>query len=366
MKTPLVVASLNRDLPNFTGADCNGPGLFSGNFDSETGEIETVCNLVEIENPGFLVAHPSLPKIYVATEMHDWEEGLVSSIAIDKRNLDLTLVNMQSSRGNCTSHISIDQTGRFLFATNYDILPDTKTDAVSVIVFPIAGDGSLDSPVSSMRLEGRGPNAVRQDKAHAHCVRATPDNKFVVVADLGSDHVLTIPFDAETGLLDADGTQTCKLVPGSGPRHFIFGRDGSIIYVLNELSSTLTTLKIGANGALEVLGNLSSRRETAVGHNDASDLVITPDGKFIFAANRGDDSIGVFAVQEDGGVTLVAQYDCGGHWPRNLCLHPTGSHLLVSNQYSSNIAVFSVGRDGALSLLRSVTVDSPMCIIFGV
>lgn len=363
-REPIVIASLNRKLPGFTGANCTGPGLVAGYFDLDSGEIALTSGLPGVDNPGFLAVHPTLPCIYVATEMHDWEEGVVTSAALDPANTRLTYLNKQPSLGNCTSHVSVDGTGRFLLATNYSIMAADVLPGMSAVVFPIRPDGSLAPAVSSVKMTGEGPVAARQGKAHAHCVLATPDNRYVIVADLGADCLRSIPFDARTGRLDAEGMKDCRLRPGSGPRHFIIHPDGSTVYSLNELASTLTTLRLGPGGVLDVVDEVSTRRGDKAGHNDASDLAISPDGRFIYAANRGDDTLATFRVREDGTVEPAGRYSSCGHWPRNLCMHPNGSRLLVSNQYGSNIAVLAVGSDGSLSLLRTVDLDSPMCIVF--
>lgn len=360
----IVIASLNRKLPSFTGANCNGPGLVAGYFDLDTGEITTTSGLPGVENPGFLAMHPSLPCLYAATEMHDWEEGVITSAALDPASGRLIYLNKQPSLGNCTSHVSVDRVGRFLLATNYSIMAEDVLPGMAAVVFPIRSDGSLTPAVSFVKTTGSGPVAARQGKAHAHCIFATPDNRHVIVADLGADCLRTIPFDAQSGRLDAGAMKDCRLRPGSGPRHFLIHPGGATVYSLNELASTLTTLSLGPEGALEVVDEVSTREAGRTGHNDASDLALSADGRHLYAANRGDDTLAAFAISDTGRATLAGHYSCHGHWPRNLCMHPAGKHLLVSNQYGSNIAVLAVGADGSLSPMRVVDFDSPMCIVF--
>ncbi len=364
-KLPIIIASLNRKAGFFPDATCRGPGLSSGFFDASDGSIEIVDAMDSIDNPGFLAFHPRLPQIAVASEVHEWEEGVVTNVAVDPATMKLTYLNKQPTMGGCTSHLSFDRTADHLLATNYKIGDRSPSPGMSVVTFPMRGNGWLGPVGSAIALSGGGPVASRQEQAHAHCILATPDNRRVLVADLGADSVISIPFDAVTGRLSEEGMQVCSLPAGSGPRHFLLDGFSDRLYLLNELAGTLATIQIKDDGGMSIIGSVSTRHAGAEGHNDASDLQMSSDGRFIYAANRGDDTIAIFELDGDRMPAPRGHVPAGGHWPRNLAIDPSQSFLLVANQYSDTIAIFRRNKsDGSLHFERHVEHDTPMCVNF--
>ncbi len=364
-KQAIAIGTLNRKMPFFAEATSQGPGLASALFDPGSGSIELIDTMPGIDNPAFLSVHPRLPVVHVTSEVHGWHEGVVSSVAINSVDLRLSYLNKQPSLGNCTSHLSYDRTGRFLLATNYQIGAEEHLPGKSVVSFELDGNGAARPSHSAISLSGQGPVSHRQEHSHAHCVFSAPDNRHVLVADLGADTMTSIPFNAETGELGLSGHRTYRLPAGSGPRHFLIHPDGHVVYLLNELSGTLVWFDLAADGGLTVGGQCSTRHSNANGGNDSSDLQLTPDGRFLYAANRGDDTIAIFAISAGGVPEPLGHEPVSGHWPRNLAISPDGGWLLVSNQYSEGIAVFAIDRDsGRLRLQSTFTISSPMCVKF--
>jgi 6-phosphogluconolactonase len=295
-----------------------------------------------------------------------WAKGLVSAFAMTTTPLRLRAINMQAAMGSITAYSSFDATGRFLLAANYGMgVAEDEGPGQSVVVFPLRADGGLAPAVSSTAHQGSGPNPERQERAHAHCVRVSPDNRFAIVADLGLDALFAYPFDAKAGRL-GQAVRT-DLTPGSGPRHFLFHPEGRIALVVGELDSTVTSLSYdAASGGFKSL-DCASVVPADVQHNHSADIQLHPNGRFCYVSNRGHDSIAIVAVDpERGRLTTLGHTACGGACPRSLALYPSGRVLAVANQNGDNVSVFAVDpENGALSNARPpMPVGTPMCIKF--
>lgn len=362
--TIMVVGSLNRANPYFQGA--RGVGLSVYAFDETTAQTSLLQEAGGVDNPSFLSVTADGRHIYANSEVFGWAEGLVSAIALTAVPPRLRAINMQPALGSITAHSSFDATGRFLLVANYGMgLAEDEGPGQSVVVFPLRPDGGLAPAISSAAHRGCGPNTERQERAHAHCVRVTPDNRFAVVADLGLDALLAYPFDAETGQLGAP--VRTDLTPGSGPRHFLFHPDGRIVLVVGELDSTVTALRYDAmTGVFESLDRISILPEGAA-ENHSADIQLHPNGRFGYVSNRGHDSIALVAVDaESGRLTALGHTPCGGFCPRNLAFDPSGRFLAVANQNGDNITIFAVDAEtGALcEAAPPLPIGTPMCIKF--
>ena len=361
---PLIIGTLNRKLPLFPQSRCEGPGLVSGWFDAERGTFRQADALGDIDNPAFLALGAMGRTVYCTSEMHALREGAVSAVAIDRPSLALRLLNSQTTLGNCPSYCSIDTTGGLLLATNYLIDDVSDADGVSAVAFPLEASGVLGPARVLARLRGQGPVEGRQNRSHAHCIIASLDNRHAIIADLGGDALVTVSLEARNGE-ESRHFKSCALPAGSGPRHMIIHPKSGVLYLLNELSGTLTWLAVEGDGQPSILGTVSARHPGATGDNASSDLKLSADGRFVYAANRGDDSIAAFAVGADGGLSFTAIWSAQGLCPRNLALSPDGGHLLVSNQNSDTIAVFVIDRtDGSLSHINDIAISTPMCAVF--
>jgi 6-phosphogluconolactonase len=320
-----------------------------------------------IDNPTFIAADAARRYIYVTSEVFAWNEGTLSAyeLAVDGK---LTYINKQVSGGSITTHSGVDRSGKFAFAVNYahepweGYGPDVPGQAVAV--FPIRADGGLDPAISMVAHQGSGPVPERQTGPHPHCAVASPDNRFVIVTDLGTDRIISYRFDH--GRLSMVGAPPPLAVPpGSGPRHFIFAPGHDRAYAINELGGTITYLGYDAeSGALELRQTISTLPATHTDLNNCADLHLSPDGRFIYGSNRGHDSIAVFAVNpQSGELSSLGQTPAGGNWPRNFALSASGRYLLVANQNSDNIAIFRRDEDdGSLTQIDSVAIGTPMVV----
>jgi 6-phosphogluconolactonase len=235
-------------------------------------------------------------------------------------------------------------------------------------VMPIRTDGGVGTPVTSRAHSGSGPNAQRQDRSHAHCIRTTPDNRHVVVADLGIDKLVTYRFDGNFGELTPGEVSYLDLPPGSGPRHFVFHPSARFAYVINELEASITTLSFdqfsGSFQLLDVVPTLpADYREVS----ECADLQISTDGRFLYGSNRGHNSIAIHAVnQSTGRLMLVGHQSTLGETPRNFAIDPSGRYLVVANQNGDSLIVFRIDdvTGGLADTGERVEIGTPMCVKF--
>ncbi len=315
----------------------------------------------EVANPSYLAMAPGGRALYAASELTEFAgaaSGAVAGFARDAATGALTPRGTRASRGGAPCYVSVDRTGRHLLVANYV--------GGNVAVLPLGADGSVGEATSVVQHAGRGPHPQRQTAPHAHCIVLDPANRFALAADLGIDRLLVYRFDAATGTL-APAAHEVALKPGAGPRHLAFAPDGRTLYVVNELDSTLVALDYdAATGALRERQALSTRPAGAAGDNFPADLHVHPDGRTVYASNRGDDTLAVFAVAGDGRLSLAQTVPTGGRWPRNFALDPTGRLLLAANQRSDSVVAFRVDEgSGRLTPTGArVPVPAPVCLLF--
>jgi len=236
-----------------------------------------------------------------------------------------------------------------------------------VATLNILDDGSLGDCGARLKHEGGSVDPKRQTGPHAHSINLTPDGSRAVVADLGTDKVVVYRFDPDDGSLIPNDPPWVKVDPGSGPRHLAFHPDGNRVYLLNEMFATVTTFSYErANGALDRLQTISMLPDGYVGINSAAEIVVHPSGKFVYASNRGHDSIAIFAVQPDDGILVALGREAsGGQEPRNFVIDQSGRFLFSANQNSDNVVVFRIEDDGRLTrTTMEVVVPKPVCIRF--
>lgn len=364
-KSRLLVGALTRHTPYFKQA--NGEGITAFDFDEDTGKLSRLHCQSGIDNPSFIAADGNARHIYVTTEVFGWNEGTLSaySLSADGR---LRYINKQVTGGSITTHTSLDRSGRFAFAVNYAHEAwegfDEDIPGYAVTSFPVRPDGGLGPALSMVKHAGQGPVPIRQTCPHPHCAVASPDNRYVIVTDLGTDRIHSYRF--ESGVFDDTvSPPPVVLPPGSGPRHFIFDASGTRGYALNELGGTVAVFDYdAATGVLSRRQILSTLPDGFAGLNNCSELQLSPDGRFLYAANRGHDSIACFAVDgETGMLASLGQTPTGGEWPRNFTLSRSGRHLLVANQNSDSITVFQRAEDsGALTQIDHIAIGTPMVV----
>ncbi|MEM9479738.1 MAG: beta-propeller fold lactonase family protein [Verrucomicrobiota bacterium] len=342
-----------------TGGKDGSKGIYRSTLDLESGKLSDPVLAAEVANPGFLELHSSGKYLYATSRGSDGE-GAVAAFSIDQDSHELTALNQVSSGGRGPCHASLDPGSATVFVANYS--------SGSVASMQVKDDGSLAEAASVVQHEGSSVNEKRQQGPHAHAVNTSPDGRFLYAADLGADKLFIYEHDFETGKITPADPAFAKLAPGAGPRHFSFRPDGRFVYCLNELASTITVFswnqKTGALTETQTIGTLPEGFED---QNTTSEIRVHPTGNFVYAANRGHNSIAVFSVdRKTGALTFVEREPVGGKIPRNINLDPTGSFLIAANQISNNVPVFRVDtKTGELEATgHEIAVTRPMCIRF--
>ena len=332
------VGGCNRAGPPFPTANAKGISAFR--LDTETGAVEALGATAGIDNPTFLAVAPDGKSLSATSEVGGWNEGTISAYAVDPLSGALTYLDKQPTRGDVTAHLSHDATGRFAAIANYSVLPVTEKPNRAIAVFPRDTDGALGAPVAEMTHVGTGADPERQERPHPHCVRFSPDNRFLVVADLGIDQLVIYRFDATTGALSLHGA--AHLPPGAGPRHVAFHPTLPFAYVASELDSTVASFAYdAAAGSLALVAVASTLPDGLAAPNYPSGIKVAASGKHLFVGNRGHDSIGCFAIDPATGIaSFTGTVPCGGKWPRDIEFDPTGTLLAVANQNSDSIDFF--------------------------
>ena len=337
-------------------------GIYGYRFDSATGSAEPLGLLAETPNPSFLALHPNGRYLYAVNEVDDFDDagsGAVSAFAIEAGTFALRKLNEVSSKGGWPCHLNLDSSGRMLIVANYK-------DG-NVASFPVNEDGTLGEASSFYQHEG-GSVHPRQERPHAHSAGFSADDRFAFFSDLGLDQVKIYRADPETATIEPGDPGFVEVEPGSGPRHLALHPSGRFAYGINELSSTVTVYSYdGESGALAVQQTLATLPDGFEGENYTAEIYAHPSGDFVYASNRGHDSIAIFAVDpENGQLEDRGQASTLGETPRNFGIDPTGRYLLAANQNSDNIAVFRVHDDsGALEPTGTdLSIDAPVCLLF--
>jgi 6-phosphogluconolactonase len=339
-------------------------GIYACRWDGAKGEIELIGLAAETENPTFIALSPDAKYLYAANEVESFQGqkgGGVSSFAVDAKAGKLTAINAVSAKGAGTCHVEVDKTGQAVFCANY-----TGGSAGS---FHVKADGGLTEAVSFFQYTGHGPNP-DQDSAHAHRTTVTPDNRRLLINDLGLDCIHIYDLDAATAKLTPHDPAEWKAALGSGPRALRFHPNGKWAYCVLELSSEVAALSWDARvGSLTTIQRLSLIPEGYTGKTPhASEIVLDRAGHFAYAADRFDDVLVTFRVDTaTGKLTKLGTSKYGGKTPRHIALDPTEQWMLVANQDSDDISV--VRRDTKTGLLaetatREFGIVKPQCLVF--
>lgn len=352
----------------------NGRGIHLFEVDRETGAM-TPCGLHEMgTSPSALAFNADKTRLYSANETERTgreEAGSISAFAVDPSDGSLKLLNTVSSGGKGPAHLSVHPSGRFVMAANYF--------GGSVVVLPIRADGSL-GPASDLKQDAGtvGPTKATNappgsfaisghDMAHAHMIEADPSGKFVLHADLGLDQILIWKFDEKSGVLTPNSPPSISLPPGDGPRHFVFHPNGKWFYSMQEEGSNVVLFDYdAAKGHLKSRQTISTLPPGFAGSSFGSEIMVSEDGKFVYAGNRLYDSIAIFSVGKTGTLTYLGDEWTRGNYPRSFNVEPGGKFLYVCNQRADNVATFRVNREtGALVFTGHFTpVGNPSIIVF--
>jgi len=337
-------------------------GIHAFRYDTAKTTFDPLGTVAEMARPSFLAFSPDRRFLYAVSELGNSgkSEGYVYAFAIDRATGKLTFLNRQTSGGGGACHLVVDKTGKFLLVANYG--------TGSAASFPIQSDGSLGGLVSKMQFAGSGPNQARQKGPHAHAVVLSPDNRFLFVPDLGADRVRILRFDPSNGSLTANTPADVAVKPGAGPRHFTFSPNGRFAYLICEMGSLVVAFRYDSSaGSLTEIQTASTLPDGFTGENNSAEIEVDPSGRFLYASNRGHDSIAVFSIDDKTGKLERTQIESTqGRTPRNFAIDPTGRHLLAADQDSNRIVVFDRdSRTGKLTATgKTVDVPSPVCLLF--
>jgi 6-phosphogluconolactonase len=347
----------------YTNTKGESKGIYAYRYDSASGHATSLGLAAETINPSFLAIDPRGSFLYAVNELTSYKgasSGAISSFAIDHQNGTLRQLNEVASRGADPCYISFDKTGKYVLVANYT--------GGSVAVFPVSTDGSLGEPTAFIQHSGKGVNPQRQEGPHAHWIETTADNRFAIVADLGLDELLVYRFDPARGTLTPNTPPFARTEAGSGPRHVAFRPDGKFAYLITEMHSDVFAFSYNAAaGLLHQIQKISALPKGFSGSNDAAEIHVHPNGKFLYVSNRGDDSIATFSIdKKTGRLSLIGHFSTQGKTPRNFVIDPTGSRLAVANQDSDSIVIFQIDRaSGRLSPSgQRLHVPSPVSIVF--
>jgi 6-phosphogluconolactonase len=337
-------------------------GIYIYDFDSKTGESKFISSM-KSSNPSFVAVSPDKKYLYAVNEDADSlnNGGMVSAYKFGKKKKQLTFINQQTSGGNHPCFITVDKTGKWVIVANYS--------GGSLSVTPVNEDGSLSPDKKVIQHTGRGLNKERQEKAHVHQTLLTDDNKHLLVADLGIDKLMVYDFDNTTGATTANANSSINVSLGSGPRHAAIHPTNKYVYLTEELSGTVGAFAFdNATGKLKLLQTISAVPEDHKGSLSGADIHVSPDGKFLYASNRGElNNLVIYKIEETTGVLSVVGFQSTlGIKPRNFSFDPTGNLLLVANQESDNISIFSVDHETGLltDTGKSISVPNPVCLVW--
>lgn len=339
-----------------TDRDGRGTGIEVFSIDSKSGAW-TKIQSVESVNPGWLAMDSQKKFLYVS----HGGGTVVSAYAIDQENGQLTLLNEQPTGGKNGAHMTIDPSGSFLLLAN--------NSSGDIVVFPIKEDGSLAEFSDRVILTGKiGTNRSEQASSHPHQVSFDPSGKFVLVSDVGLDKVFVYRLDTSTGKLIANDYPSVATRAGAGPRHFAFHPSKPYTYVINGLDSTITTYQFDSIlGVLKPIQVMPALPTTFVENSNASEVMVTPSGKFAYGATRGSDVIGVFAINQGTGILAPVEWvSTQGKGPRFFALDPAGAYLYAGNLSTDTIVIFRINQlNGTLVPTgQIVATGSPSCIVF--
>ena len=346
-----IAAAETIDVYFGTGNTKAAIGIFHSQLDTDTGKLSEAQLVAGIKEPEFLDFHPNGTHLYAVAKQ---ETPVVASFKIEP-DASLTLVNTVPMKNGQGAHLAIHPSGEFLITAQYF--------HGSVGVFSIRDDGSVGK--QTQVLDHEGPSGVhqRQKAPHPHWTGFSPDGRFAFVPDLGTDKIHIYEIDSGGPLLTPHGHATS--VPGGGPRHMRFSTNGKFIYLLNELTVDVSTFSFDpADGSAELLHTtpaLSAELKSHNPYNSASEILVHPNGRFIYTANRGHDSISVFETSPNtGDLTLVQIEPIRGSWPRNTRIDPTGKWLIVSGEASNTVSAFSIDQEtGRLTFPTRNVINVP-------
>ena len=333
-------------------------GIYVYNFDSQTGEFRTSLPVTSAVNASYLAISADRKNVYAVSEAGNGKGG-VSAYTFDPVSGKLTFINSLNSEGDHPCYVSVDDKKKFLFVGNYS--------GGNLLSIPINADGSLGKNVQKIQHEGSSINKGRQEKPHVHSVVLSPDDRYLLVADLGTDKVNQYQVDVtKTQALAPAQPSFTETKPGGGPRHLTFHPNGKFAYLILEMKGAIVAFDY-KDGNLSANQTITMLATDFKGNVSAADIHVSPDGKFLYASNRGDaNEIVIYSINGKGNLTFAGRQSVLGKTPRNFAIDPSGNFLLAANQDSNDVIIFK--RDQKTGLLtptgKKIDVDKPVCLKF--
>lgn len=356
------IGTYTRSMPH---VEAKAKGIYVCQQNPVTGELSPVDSVPAGENPSYLTLDPTGRYLYSVNEVIELNGkpgGGVSAFRIDPATGRPVFLNRQASRGDDPCYLALDRSGRNVLVANYT--------SGSVALLPIRSDGSLDPASCAIQHAGASVNPVRQQGPHAHSINVDPENRFAVVADLGIDELLVYRMDLAAGQLVLTENPPYRSAPGAGPRHLDFHPNGRLAFLLTEIGSTLTSFVYGPiTGTFAEITTLSTLPAGFAEVNHTADVHVHPAGRFVYASNRGHDSIAIFGVDPaTGALSALGYQSTAGRTPRNFAIDPTGTFLYAANQDTDTVVCFRIDQaTGRLAPTGHVlATPTPVCVKFRV
>jgi 6-phosphogluconolactonase len=339
-----------------TFSERGSKGIYVFQFDRESLRLTELQTIADRESPTFIELHPSGKYLYAAYRSGTNNQGTLTAYRIDPANGKLTKINEQSSKGASPCHVSIDPKGRFVYVSNYA--------GGNLAVYPIRADGSLAIPTDTVQHTGHSLHKERQKEPHMHSIIPAIDGNFIYASDLGIDKIMIYKID-QSGNITPAKIPFVESTHGSGPRHLSIHPNGNLAFSVEELSSTISSYKInqqtGALQAVDRVGMLS--KDTTSEGNTAADIHVSPDGKFVYASNRGQDNIVIYKINSDTGkMTYVGHENTHGKHPRNFLIDSRGELAFVANRNTDAITLFKRDKITGTLLFTGINVPVPAVV----
>ncbi len=341
----------------YTNSPSKSEGIYVYKFNPNKGEASFISKAAGVANPSYLAISKNQKFVYSVNETHSDNGGDISAFSFDKQKGELHFINKQSSGGDDPAYVSVDSGGRWVVAANYS--------GGNIGVLPINADGSLLPAAQVLPHEGYGVNVDRQGQPHPHSVVFSPDEKFIFSPDLGNDRVYIYSFDPNNKQSPLTSTDPAygEVPDGSGPRHLTFHPNGKYAYLINELSGNIMVYQYDG-GKLTEIQTIESTNEGDKNDRGSADIHLTPDGKFLYASNRGKaNDIAIYKTSPDGKLIAVGHQKVGMH-PRNFMIDPTGRFLLVACRDSNVVQAYVINKN--FGLLQDagfkIDIDQPVCL----
>ena len=332
-------------------------GIYVYNFNTLNGELNMVSTAENITNPSFVTMSPDGHFLYSCVDTKMPNSGNIAAFEFDNTNGHLKFLNKQSTAGANPVNLTVSGNNKYIVTGNY-------TDA-GVTVLSTNANGTINPYLQTIPFLDSSINKVRQDKSHIHSTIFSPDYKYLYLPDLGADKIRVFKFDADSAKpLIAQEQLTVHTVPGSGPRHLVFHPEKKVAYCTEEMAGMVVAYAY-KQGKLNAIQRIFSYSKPNKGDYSTADIHISTDGKFLYASNRGENTISIFTIDKKGKLKLIGHHSTMGNTPRNFTLDPTGNYLLVANQSSDNVVVLK--RDSVTGLLETtgieIKVPTPTCVI---